>query len=1213
MSRAARASRPSFDGGRDDAGRDQFDEYGNPIYTDEQVREFVDFYSSYLDTGADYFEIDDVDEVDRYYDRSFANAIARAGINLFRRDDRGKTQQVKDWIKPDRYIEATGAPEYLKELYAPSKKRNEDEAQYAYAMLYGADSPEEITQILSAYYGYDFVPSSQELGEFGGRQPEVTGSPEEFHSFIEPILKEQITYLQATQGLNYQDALVRAFETDPMLQGLYGKYGVPPVRQTDDGSTYVYDPFTYGELRTFESKDRDFQNALKIVAAVAISYFAPGYLANTGIFKGLGLTALQTKALASAVVSGSLEAIKGGSFGDVLKAFALGGIQESALELIKSIPLPSPPATDGISVTLTGAARTTLGDILPDWLEFTDEINKLGVSPLSAQGMINTAADLITNGTFSTVFGDGANEAVRVCYLLAQEISDQDDGGAGGITAIDLTDAIELYEELRAEGRSHLAIMEELGYEPSDEFKDRVQAGDLARLQTLREENPKAYIDALGKVDTDTGAKHENEVYNETEDPSAFERYGMAKIIANPEDYGVPEEYAEGFSDFMSDFVGFVLPNAEETARKIIPGLAQFAKDALSLARQSEDLSTLVNKLPIAQFIDLIPQEFIDEQFAQAEEIGALASPRTDALKQGIANSNQRLAEAEQRARDQGLDEYEIAIEVAKAFGISAVEDPYALAMNTLLVEAVEEVVPLMAGGLAKVGAKVVKGGVAKASKAFGKDLSDVLTSKIAEYDPTDAAVFAEFATDIAEGVGLEYKSAYDEAYDLKINQFAEQRMRIAEAKGESLTYDEAVASLSPEQIAEAEEHATFTGVMTGLTSGIMTTVSQKFGGGAERMRSIFGDEGFVGKSINTIVDGIANRTEVILKEGLSEGFEEAAVSVVRNAINMGEGLVDDVSAIGDTVYSFLTGLVVGNTVTAGAVITGDAKTALDKISESGGIVGKSSVDVIGDVVSTVNSSVRGVIEGAKAGVITDAQARGALADLGITTDEYGTLQTSLMNQAFDDDYTTYTESRDAFEAENPDYIASEADILEFTGARAEDRLEASVADLVDRSYIDAQEVINTAAREGLALTQEQAAEYVQQTESGKANEVLKTLRSEVFDPLYVTKAEAKAIFKELGYDPTDTDLAEFIGKTEAEAEAEDGGVADYTVDQLLLKLDGLLKDPTATAKQIDRVLDQIEFIDEDSTARDDAGIDDDGNRIPDPDDPEDPEDPEDP
>jgi hypothetical protein len=68
----SRLARPSFDGERDDAGRDRFDEYGNPIYTDEQVREFVDFYSGYLDTGADYFEIDDIDEVDRYYSKQEA-------------------------------------------------------------------------------------------------------------------------------------------------------------------------------------------------------------------------------------------------------------------------------------------------------------------------------------------------------------------------------------------------------------------------------------------------------------------------------------------------------------------------------------------------------------------------------------------------------------------------------------------------------------------------------------------------------------------------------------------------------------------------------------------------------------------------------------------------------------------------------------------------------------------------------------------------------------------------------------------------------------------------------------------------------------------------------------------------------------------------------------------------------------------------------------
>ena len=296
---------------RTDAGRDQFDPIsGKPTYTDEQVREFVNFYSGYLDTGADYFEIDDVDEVDRYYDRSFENAIARAGINLYRRKGRGETERVDFGLTPDRYIKATGAPEYLKDILAPNKKRNETEAQSAYAVLSIAESPEQIATILSGYYGYDFSPIAQELGRFGGKRQRNAQSPEEFHSFVEPILKDQVTYLQATRGLNYQDALKTSFEADPMLQALYGKYGVAPIRQTDDGSTYLYDPFTYGEIRTYESKDRDFQKAFKIIASIAASYYLPGMLSTA-----LGIS----KAAATTIVAAGQTAISGGDFKDILK------------------------------------------------------------------------------------------------------------------------------------------------------------------------------------------------------------------------------------------------------------------------------------------------------------------------------------------------------------------------------------------------------------------------------------------------------------------------------------------------------------------------------------------------------------------------------------------------------------------------------------------------------------------------------------------------------------------------------------------------------------------------------------------------------------------------------------------------------------------------------------------------------------------------------
>ena len=38
---------------------------------------------------------------------------------------------------------------------------------------------------------------------------------------------------------------------------LYHKYDVKPFRQSKDGSTYLYDPFSFGEIRTFESIDTD--------------------------------------------------------------------------------------------------------------------------------------------------------------------------------------------------------------------------------------------------------------------------------------------------------------------------------------------------------------------------------------------------------------------------------------------------------------------------------------------------------------------------------------------------------------------------------------------------------------------------------------------------------------------------------------------------------------------------------------------------------------------------------------------------------------------------------------------------------------------------------------------------------------------------------------------------------------------------------------------
>ena len=750
--------------------------------------------------------------------------------------------------------------------------------------------------------------------------------------------------------------------------------------------------------------------------------------------------------------------------------------------------------------------------------------------------------------------------------------------------------------------------MDELGYQPSEEFIKSAQARDLQRLEELRQENPEAYMTALGKVDEETGKEHENELYRGTQDESALERYGVAKIIANPEEYGIPEEYAEGFSNFMTDLFGYVLPQGEETARSLIPSMLQFAKDSVNVLRSVageenfKEASKFLNLVPIAKAIDLIPQEFIDDQLSEAAQIGALAKA-TPELKEAIDRSNKRITDIEDSARERKLDDFETAQEIAKGLGQNLIDDPYAFAMNTLAVEAVEELIPLIAGGAAKVGTKVVKGAVNKAADTFGKDFSNAIIKKIADADPTEAAVIAEFAVDMQEAIGLEYQGAYEEAYDLKINQFISQKMRIAEANNQALTYEDAVASLSPEQIAEAEEHATFTGVMAGVTSGVMTTVSQKFLGGEKRMRTLFGDkEGAVGKAVGSVVDFIANRAEIIVKEGITESFEEGVVGLVTSAINLGEGLIDDVSAISNTVSNMFNGFFVGNGVTASFVAARDVAGAGGKLKVIAGDINKAGTDIITDVVAKVNAGVRDVIEGAKAGVINDAQARETLAEFGITsgtTDVANRVFNNLMDKGFDAEYTTHYEVEDAFDAAisklDGVFETSDSDINQYVGNKPDADLTAQVDEYVDSRFVDAQEVIDAAAAEGVTLTEEEAQQYVKQT-SVNDDLVLDKI-SDTFDDQVLTEAEATQLLIDAGY-PAGEITGETIARILSESTNEEQGIEatkSFLNGYFTTLLRQSIDNPNSTPEQRKSLLDKIIANDPDSTAASDFNLNDDG------------------
>jgi hypothetical protein len=201
--------------------------------------EGVQRYQDILRSGANYFQIDDVDEVDDYYDR---NRLTSLGESQF---------------STNQYFSEIQAPEYLKNFNAPATSSTVSDA---FGRIANLTDTQDIASTLSEYYGYDITPAEQSFDRFGGNLQTHTSSSkeqlQEFHSLVEPILQEQVPFLQATEGLNYQDALIEAYKRDPMLQSLYYKYDVTPIRQTDDGSTYLYDPFTYGEIRTLEVKDQ---------------------------------------------------------------------------------------------------------------------------------------------------------------------------------------------------------------------------------------------------------------------------------------------------------------------------------------------------------------------------------------------------------------------------------------------------------------------------------------------------------------------------------------------------------------------------------------------------------------------------------------------------------------------------------------------------------------------------------------------------------------------------------------------------------------------------------------------------------------------------------------------------------------------------------------------------------------------------------------------
>lgn len=280
----------------------------------------IDNYKKALMQGANYFDINDVDNVDDWYNNQFAITLRGMGAT------------------PETYFKAvSGTPEYLKTFNSPATDLTITDA---FNRISRAGSPEEITTALSEYYGYDVPLMDQTFTDFGGNLASHSGSSterlKEFHSIVEPILLEQIPYLQAVEGLSYEDALVEAYARDPMLQALYFKYDVSPIRQTEDGSTYLYDPFSFSEIRTYESKDPNLARmATNVIAGFALSAFL-GPVVGKFVEGTLGVAGTTGTALTNALTSASVAGLQGGDLKTALTSGMFAGLGTYAAPVVTS-------------------------------------------------------------------------------------------------------------------------------------------------------------------------------------------------------------------------------------------------------------------------------------------------------------------------------------------------------------------------------------------------------------------------------------------------------------------------------------------------------------------------------------------------------------------------------------------------------------------------------------------------------------------------------------------------------------------------------------------------------------------------------------------------------------------------------------------------------------------------------------------------------------
>jgi predicted nucleic acid-binding Zn-ribbon protein len=299
---------------------------------------WVDVFNSYSDFLGSVESGDTADKVNRRDDI----------YNNYYNENTTTNQYLGD---PSAFRAAVGLSDAFSVYDKAGSTITNESLQEAYQALTSGANPVEA---LSAYYGFEIQPTSNEGANYTNAAKYGTDAQRmaEFQSLVEPILQKSIPYIQATQGLNYTDALEYAYTHDPMLAAVYQSYGVDLFRQTKDGSTYIYDPIAGQEIRTLEVKDARFKDVFPSLVKAGIIALATGGI-GAGLGGALGMTAGQTAALTGAL--GSLA--QGGDPKDAILAAVTGGISGGLTDAVGKALGVSKEVATGITQAGLAAAQ----------------------------------------------------------------------------------------------------------------------------------------------------------------------------------------------------------------------------------------------------------------------------------------------------------------------------------------------------------------------------------------------------------------------------------------------------------------------------------------------------------------------------------------------------------------------------------------------------------------------------------------------------------------------------------------------------------------------------------------------------------------------------------------------------------------------------------------------------------------------------------------